>query len=603
MKDMEIRNIAIIAHVDHGKTTLVDALLKGSNTFDAHAQIVERVMDSDDQEKERGITIYAKNTSIKYKGTKINIIDTPGHADFGSEVERMLRTVDATLLVVDAYEGPMPQTKFVLQKSLQLGLKVMLVVNKIDKPSARCEEVVDEVFDLFSQLGATDEQLDFPVIYAVARDGIAVMEPDDERVDITPMLDWILSEVRAVDQKLDEEFVFQPATLSYDSFLGRIAVGRVHSGKVKKGQTLTIMTPEGEKRKGKISKVFSFKGLERLEVEEGTGGDVIAIAGISDIYVGETVTSDENMEPLPAITVDPPALSMDFMTNDSPLAGREGKYVTSRNIKERLERELETNVGLSVKFPDEGDAIKVYGRGEMHLAVLIENMRREGFELQVSQPEVVIREIDGVKSEPLESVLVTVPDSMSGSIIEALSKRKAEMTDMRSDEGITTMKFMAPTRGLLGFRGVFIVLTKGEGTMFHSFEKYTPYMGVIEKRKVGSLISMVSGETVAFGLFGLQDRGPLFIGANTKVYEGMIIGEHNQGTDLVVNPIRAKKQTNVRSSGKDEAINLTPPLPMSLEIALEYIDSTEYVEITPLNIRIRKRWLTETERKRNGKKN
>ncbi|HID92129.1 TPA: translational GTPase TypA [Candidatus Peregrinibacteria bacterium] len=497
----------------------------------------------------------------------------------------------------------MPQTKFVLQKSLQLGLKVMLVVNKIDKPSARCEEVVDEVFDLFSQLGATDEQLDFPVIYAVARDGIAVMEPDDERVDITPMLDWILSEVRAVDQKLDEEFVFQPATLSYDSFLGRIAVGRVHSGKVKKGQTLTIMTPEGEKRKGKISKVFSFKGLERLEVEEGTGGDVIAIAGISDIYVGETVTSDENMEPLPAITVDPPALSMDFMTNDSPLAGREGKYVTSRNIKERLERELETNVGLSVKFPDEGDAIKVYGRGEMHLAVLIENMRREGFELQVSQPEVVIREIDGVKSEPLESVLVTVPDSMSGSIIEALSKRKAEMTDMRSDEGITTMKFMAPTRGLLGFRGVFIVLTKGEGTMFHSFEKYTPYMGVIEKRKVGSLISMVSGETVAFGLFGLQDRGPLFIGANTKVYEGMIIGEHNQGTDLVVNPIRAKKQTNVRSSGKDEAINLTPPLPMSLEIALEYIDSTEYVEITPLNIRIRKRWLTETERKRNGKKN
>ena len=600
---MEIRNIAIIAHVDHGKTTLVDALLKGSNTFDAHAQIVERVMDSDDQEKERGITIYAKNTSIKYKGTKINIIDTPGHADFGSEVERMLRTVDATLLVVDAYEGPMPQTKFVLQKSLQLGLKVMLVVNKIDKPSARCEEVVDEVFDLFSQLGATDEQLDFPVIYAVARDGIAVMEPDDERVDITPMLDWILSEVRAVDQKLDEEFVFQPATLSYDSFLGRIAVGRVHSGKVKKGQTLTIMTPEGEKRKGKISKVFSFKGLERLEVEEGTGGDVIAIAGISDIYVGETVTSDENMEPLPAITVDPPALSMDFMTNDSPLAGREGKYVTSRNIKERLERELETNVGLSVKFPDEGDAIKVYGRGEMHLAVLIENMRREGFELQVSQPEVVIREIDGVKSEPLESVLVTVPDSMSGSIIEALSKRKAEMTDMRSDEGITTMKFMAPTRGLLGFRGVFIVLTKGEGTMFHSFEKYTPYMGVIEKRKVGSLISMVSGETVAFGLFGLQDRGPLFIGANTKVYEGMIIGEHNQGTDLVVNPIRAKKQTNVRSSGKDEAINLTPPLPMSLEIALEYIDSTEYVEITPLNIRIRKRWLTETERKRNGKKN
>ncbi len=600
---MEIRNIAIIAHVDHGKTTLVDALLRGSNTFDAHEEVLERVMDSDDQEKERGITIYAKNTAIEYKGTKINIIDTPGHADFGSEVERMLRTVDATLLVVDAYEGPMPQTKFVLQKSLELGLKVMLVVNKIDKPSARCEEVVDEVFDLFAQLGATDEQLEFPVIYAVARDGVAVMEPEDEQKDITPMLDWVLKEVPAVDQQLDQEFAFQPATLSYDSFLGRIAVGRVQSGKIKKGQTVTVITPEGEKRKGKITKVFSFKGLERIEVEEGIGGDVIAIAGISDIFVGETVTLDENREPLPAITVDPPALSMDFMTNDSPLAGREGKFVTSRNIKERLERELETNVGLSVEFPADGEAIKVYGRGEMHLAVLIENMRREGFELQVSQPEVVIREIDGVKSEPLESVLVTVPDEMSGSIIEALSKRKAEMTDMKSEEGITTMKFLAPTRGLLGFRGVFIVLTKGEGTMFHSFEKYTPYMGPIEKRKVGSLISMVSGEAVAFGLFGLQDRGPLFIGPNTKVYEGMIIGEHNQGTDLVVNPIRAKKLTNVRASGKDDAVNLTPPLPMSLEIALEYIDSTEFVEITPLNIRLRKRWLTETERKRNGKKN
>ncbi len=601
--EMEIRNVAIIAHVDHGKTTLVDALLRGSNTFDAHAEVQERVMDSNDQEKERGITIYAKNTAIEYKGTKINIIDTPGHADFGSEVERMLRTVDATLLVVDAYEGPMPQTKFVLQKSLELGLKVMLVVNKIDKPSARCEEVVDEVFDLFSQLGATDEQLDFPVIYAVARDGVAVMDPEDEQKDITPMLDWILSEVPAVNPRLDEPFTFQPATLSYDSFLGRIAVGRVTSGTVKKGQTLTIIDNDGNKRKGKISQVFSFKGLERLEVAEGVGGDVIALAGIADIFVGETVTADENREPLPAISVDPPALSMEFMVNDSPLAGREGKFVTSRNIRERLERELETNVGLKVEFPSEGDAFKVFGRGEMHLAVLIEDMRREGFELQVSQPEVVIKEIDGVKSEPLESVLVTVPDAMSGSIIEALSKRKGEMTDMKTDEGITTMSFLVPTRGLLGFRGVFIVLTKGEGTMFHSFEKYVKFLGPIEKRQVGSLISMVSGEAVAFGLFGLQDRGPLFIGANTKVYEGMIIGEHNQGTDLVVNPIRAKKLTNVRASGKDDAINLTPPLPMSLEIALEYIDATEFVEITPLNIRLRKRWLTETERKRNGKKN
>lgn len=594
----EIRNVAIIAHVDHGKTTLVDALLKGSNTFAEHEEVATRVMDSNDQEKERGITIYSKNTAIEYKETKINIIDTPGHADFGSEVERVLRTVDATLLVVDAYEGPMPQTKFVLQKSLQLGLKVMVVINKIDKPTSRCDEVIDELFDLFSSLGATDSQLDFPVMYAVAREGIAVREEHDDRKDITPMLDWIMEEVNPADPRSDEAFAFQPSNLAYDSFLGRIAVGRVHSGTVKKGQQVIIKTPEGESRKGKISNVFSFHGLKRTEVAEGVGGDIIAIAGIGDIYVGETVSTDENREPLPAITVDPPALSMDFMVNDSPLAGREGKFVTSRNIRDRLTQELETNVGLKVDFPTDSDVFQVYGRGEMHLAVLIEDMRREGFELQVSQPRVVLQEVDGVKHEPLENVLITVPEEMSGSIIEALSKRKGEMQNMKSEEGNTIMEFLVPTRGLLGFRGQFIVLTKGEGTMFHSFEKFVPYMGTIEKRQVGSLISMADGDAIAFALFGLQDRGPLFIHPQTKVYEGMILGEHNQGTDLVVNPIKTKKLTNVRASGKDDAINLTPPIPMTLERALEYIDADEYVEITPENIRIRKKHLKEVDRKR-----
>ncbi len=598
---MDIRNIAIIAHVDHGKTTLVDALLKGSGAFEAHEEIRECVMDSNDQERERGITIYAKNTAIEYNNTKINIIDTPGHADFGSEVERMLRTVDATLLVVDAYEGAMPQTKFVLQKSLQLGLKVMVVVNKIDKPMQRAEEVVDEIFDLFASLGATDEQLDFPVIYAVARDGVAVYELEDEQKDITPMLDWILKEVAPAEDKSEEDFMFQPATLSYDSFLGRIAVGRVYSGTVKKGQQVIIKKPCGETRKGKISELFTFQGLNRIPTNEALCGDVIAIAGISDIYVGETVTDNEQVDPLPAITVDPPSLAMDFMVNDSPLAGREGKMVTSRNIRDRLEKELETNVGLKVEMSADSEAFKVYGRGEMHLAVLIETMRREGFELQVSQPQVVMNEIDGEMHEPLENVVVSVPEDKSGAIIEALSKRKAEMQNLRTADGIAFMEFTAPTRGLLGFRSTFIVLTKGEGTMFHSFKKQVPYMGKIEKRPVGSMISMADGDTVGFALYGLQDRGPLFVGVGRKVYEGMIIGEHNQGTDLMVNALRAKKQSNVRASGKDDAIKLVPPIPMDLEKALEYIDADEYVEITPLNIRIRKKYLKEVDRKRNKK--
>jgi GTP-binding protein len=600
--NMEIRNIAIIAHVDHGKTTLVDALLRGSGTFLEHEEVEERVMDSNDQEKERGITIYAKNTAIKYKDTKINIVDTPGHADFGSEVERVLGMVDAALLVVDAYEGPMPQTKFVLSKSLQLGLKVLVVVNKIDKPSARPDEVINEVFDLFATLGATDEQLDFPHIYAIARDSVAIRELNDEKQDIAPMLDWVLEEVPAAEQKTESPFRFQPATLGYDSFLGRIAIGRVHEGKLKKGTSVCVKTPNGETRKGKVTNVFSFFGLKREEVEEVSCGDIVAIAGISDIYVGETVTTDENASPLPAISVDPPALAMDFMVNDSPLAGQEGKLVTSRNIRERLERELETNVGLQVKFTNDAECFKVYGRGEMHLAVLIETMRREGFELQVSQPEVVTQEIDGVIHEPLENVLITVPEEMSGSVIEVLSKRKGEMTNMKVENGITTIEFLVPTRGLLGFRGIFIILTKGEGTYYHSFEKFVPHMGKIEKRQVGSMISGVDGETIAYSLWNLQDRGPIFIHPQTRVYEGMIIGEHNQGQDITVNPLKGKKLTNVRASGKDDAINLTPPIEITLEKALEYIDTNEYVEVTPKNIRLRKKYRTENERKRMEKK-
>ncbi len=596
---METRNIAIIAHVDHGKTTLVDALLKAGGAFDAHQEVEERVMDSDSQEKERGITIYAKNASIAYKDTKINIVDTPGHADFGSEVERVLRTVDTTILVVDAYEGPMPQTKFVLSKSLELGHKVLVVVNKIDKPSARPVEVIDLIFDLFVSLGATDEQLDFPYMYTVARDGVAVRELEDEKKDITPLLDFILEQVPVAKAEVDKPFRMQPATLDYDNFLGRMAVGRVYEGKVKTGQQVTVSTPEGGKRKAKLGKIFTFRGLERVEVEEVEAGDIVALSGISDIYVGETISSDEEAEPLPAISVDPPALGMDFMVNDSPFAGREGKQVTSRNIRERLEKELETNVGLRVEMQGGLDVFKVYGRGEMHLAVLIENMRREGFELQVSQPQVVFREVEGQKQEPFENVVINVPEEMSGKIIEVLSQRKGTMKNMKTENGNTLLEFDIPTRGLLGFRSTFIILTKGEGTLYHSFDRYDVFAGTIEKRSVGSMISGETGTTTAYSLWNLQERGPIFIDPTTEVYEGMIIGEHNQGTDLAVNPIKGKKLTNVRSSGADDAINLTPPVKITLEKAIEYIQDGEYVEVTPDNIRLRKKFLTEVERKRN----
>lgn len=598
---MQIYNMAIVAHVDHGKTTLVDALLKASDDYQAHKVLEERAMDSFDQERERGITIYAKNASITYKGNKINIVDTPGHADFGSEVERVLRTVDAVMLVVDAYEGPMPQTKFVLKKSLELGLKVLVCINKIDKPMARPDTVVDLTFDLFDKLGASEEQLDFPYLYAVAKDGVAIRDLNDEHKDISPLLDLVLEQVKPADQNVDTDFMMQPATLAFDNYVGRIAVGRVYSGQIKPNQEVTVIKPDGEKRKKRITKIFKFAGMQKVETDIASAGDIVAIAGIDDIFVSETITDNENAEPLEAIKVDPPALAIEFMVNDSPLAGKEGKFVTSRHILERLERELETNVGLKIERKANSDAIKVYGRGEMHIAVLIETMRREGFELQISQPEVIMQEIDGQKQEPFENVVINVPDEMSGSVIEAISKRKGVMQNMVSDNGSTQMEFLAPTRGLLGFRSIFILLTKGEGTFYHSFSHYEPYCGKIEKRQVGSMISQETGTALAFALYNLQPRGPIFITPQTDVYEGMIIGEHNQGTDLTVNPLKGKKLTNVRASGTDDAIALTPPIEITLEKAIEYIADDEYAEITPSKIRLRKKFLKEHERKRNSK--
>ncbi|MEK9160228.1 MAG: translational GTPase TypA [Patescibacteria group bacterium] len=599
---MDIRNIAIIAHVDHGKTTLVDALLKAGGAFQAHEAVEICVMDSNDQEKERGITIYAKNAAIHYKGNKINIVDTPGHADFGSEVERILRTVDATVLVVDAYEGPMPQTKFVLRKSLELGLKVLVVINKIDKPTARPDQVLNEIFDLFVSLGASDEQLDFPYIYAIAREGVAIRKLTDEKKDITPLLEFIVEHVKPAEHDTEKAFRMQPATLAYDNFLGRIAVGRVYEGKLQTGKMLYITDMEGNKRSARASKLFTYQGMAKVEVPEVFAGDLVAVAGIADIDVGETISTDENAEALPSIKIDPPAISIEFLVNNSPFAGKEGKFVTSRHIRERLERELETNVGLKIEGVQDSDTIMVYGRGEMQIAVLIETMRREGYELQISQPKVIMQEIDGKKMEPYEMAVINVPDADAGKVIEAMGKRKGEMTNMKSENGNTLLEFEIPTRGLLGFRSHFLIMTSGEGTIFHSFDHFGPHKGTIDKRTVGSMISGEPGTAMAYSIWKLQERGPFFIIPQVEVYEGMIIGEHNQGTDIVVNVTKNKKLTNVRASGSDEALTLTPISEMTLEKAIEYIKDDEYVEITPKNIRLRKKYLTEQDRKRFGSK-
>lgn len=598
----KFRNIAIIAHVDHGKTTLVDELLKADDNFDERVGIEERAMDSNAQEQERGITIYSKNTGITYKGNKINIVDTPGHADFGSEVERVLRTVDSVCLVVDAYEGPMPQTKFVLKKSLELGLHPIIVINKMDKPSARAEWVVDQLFDLFVQLGAADDQLEHlnTPVYAIARDGKAWTDENPEQTDITPLLDFVMEKVEHAPNDATAPFKMQIANLGFDNFLGRLGIWRIYEGVAKVGQEVFIRDNSGVERKGKITEILTNEGLEKVKSKEALAGDIVTIAGIPDIFVGETVSSVEGAEAMPAITIDEPTLKMEFLVNNSPFTGREGTMVTSRQIRDRLEKELETNVGLKVDF-DTGENYEVAGRWELHLSVLIETMRREGFELQVGAPVVIMQEVDGKKMEPIERVNITVPAGVEGSVIAALGKRKGEMTNMLEENGLVNLEFMVPTRGLLGFKSDFTTMTKGEGLISSGFEEFAPYKGEIEKRSRGSMISMENGKTMAYSLFNLQDRGTIFVKPATEIYEGMIIGESSKDQDLTVNATKNKKLTNVRASGSDEALKLTPPKLMSLEEAIDYISNDEYVEVTPETIRLRKKFLKEGERKRNKK--
>jgi len=595
---MEIRNIAIIAHVDHGKTTLTDALMKQNGGF----QDEGLSMDSNDLEKERGITIYSKNTSIYYKDTKINIVDTPGHADFGSEVERVLRAIDSVLLLVDAAEGPMPQTRFVLKKSLELGLKPIVVINKIDKQAADPHKVHEEVLNLFFELGANEEQANFETIYAVGREGKAFRHLDDESDDLSPLLDVILEKVLPASLNEDGLMSAQVFNLGYDNFLGRLAVARIYSGKILSGSQVFVKGENGI-RKGKITKLFGFEGIARKEEEVAHSGDIVLLAGIPDIYIGETICEDESVEMLPHIAIDEPTLSLNFLVNDSPFAGREGKFVTSRQIKERLEKELEINVGLKVDFsPDQSRNImgpsffKVYGRGELHVAILLENMRREGFEMQVSQPEVIIKEKDGIQTEPYEELVIDVPMEFSGSVIEKIGKRRGIMKDMVEKEGIARVVFDIPTRGLLGYRSEFIIDTKGEGIMSSRVTGFKEYAGEIKKREYGSMISMVSGKAVAFSLANLQERGILYIEHGTEVYEGMVVGNVLKGDDMSVNPTKGKQLTNMRASGTDEAITLNPVFILSIERGLEVMNEDDYLEITPKSVRLRKRYLTEIDR-------
>ena len=595
---MEIRNIAIIAHVDHGKTTLTDGLMKQNGGLQEEGLS----MDSNALEKERGITIYSKNTSIRYKDTKINIVDTPGHADFGSEVERVLRAIDSVLLLVDAVEGPMPQTRFVLKKSLELGLKPIVVINKIDKPAADAHRVHEEVLGLFFELGATEEQANFETIYAIGREGKAFKNLGDKSEDLSPLLDLILEKVPVASVGEEGKMSAQVFNLAYDNFLGRMAVARIYSGKITSGTQLFVKGEHGT-RTGKITKLFVFEGIQRKEIQEATSGDIVLLAGIPDIYIGETLCGDESVEPKPAIAIDEPTLSLNFLVNDSPFAGKEGKFVTSRQIKERLEKELEINVGLRVDFsPDQGEQksgpsfFKVYGRGELHVAILLENMRREGFEMQVSQPEVIIKDIDGVKSEPYEELVLDVPMEFSGAVIDKINKRRGLMKDMVEKEGIARVIFDIPTRGLLGYRGEFIIDTKGEGIMSSRVTGFREYAGVIKKREYGSMVSMIAGKAVAFALANLQERGILYVEHGTEVYEGMVVGNVLKGEDMSVNPTKGKQLTNMRASGTDEAIYLNPPFTLSIERGLEVMNGDEYLEVTPKSVRLRKRYLTEIDR-------
>jgi len=589
---MEIRNIAIIAHVDHGKTTLTDALLKQTGMVEENIS-----MDSNSIEQERGITIYAKNCSLFYKDSKINIVDTPGHADFSSEVERVLRSIDSVLLVVDAQEGPMPQTKFVLKKSLELGLKPIVVINKVDKPAARPAEVSEMVYELFLDLGATDEQLDFPVIYAISKTGRAGLEADNLADNLDPLLDLILEHVSpaATPEMIDMPLAAQPFNLAYDNFLGRCAIARIYNGKVKTGQNVFVENLNGDTRSGRVTKLFTFHGLMRKEIQEAIAGDIVLIAGLTDIYIGETISESADQKALPAISIDEPTICLNFLINNSPFAGREGKYVTNRQLKERLEKELEVNVGLKIDFSD-ANSYKVFGRGELHIAVLLENMRREGYEVQVSQPQVIVKEENGVKLEPFEEITVDIPEKCSGVVIDKMSRRKGQMTDLKTHNGQTRIIFAIPTRGILGYREEFVVDTRGEGILCSHFIGFRPWVGDVERSQLGSMISMVTGKALAFSLWNLQDRGVLYVQPNIDVYEGMVIGNVAKGNDMAVNPIKGKKLTNVRASGSDEAITLTPPWELSLERGLSIINEDEYLEVTPQSVRLRKKFLTENDR-------
>lgn len=599
----QIRNIAIIAHVDHGKTTLVDQLLRQSGTFRANQQVDERVMDSNDLEKERGITILAKNTAIDYEGCHINIVDTPGHADFGGEVERVLGMVDCVVLLVDAQEGPMPQTRFVTKKALALGLKPIVVINKIDKPSARPSWVIDQTFELFDNLGATDEQLDFPIVYASGLSGFAKLEETDESSDMRPLFDTILKYTPAPSGSADEPLQLQISQLDYDNYTGRLGIGRILNGRIKPGQTVAVMNHEQQIAQGRINQLLGFKGLERVPLEEAEAGDIVIISGIEDIGIGVTITDKDNPKGLPMLRVDEPTLTMDFMVNTSPLAGTEGKFVTSRQIRDRLQKELLTNVALRVEDTADADVFRVSGRGELHLTILLENMRREGYELAVGKPRVVYRDIDGQKCEPYENLTVDVPDDNQGAVMEELGRRRGELTNVESDgNGRTRLEYHIPARGLIGFQGEFMTLTRGVGLMSHVFDDYAPVKPDMPGRHNGVLVSQEQGEAVAYALWNLEDRGRMFVSPNDKIYEGMIIGIHSRDNDLVVNPLKGKKLTNIRASGTDEAVRLTTPIKLTLEGAVEFIDDDELVEITPQSIRLRKRYLSELERRRHFKK-
>ncbi len=594
-----IRNIAIIAHVDHGKTTLVDQLLRQSGTFRANQQVDERVMDSNDLEKERGITILAKNTAIEYNGYHINIVDTPGHADFGGEVERVLGMVDCVVLLVDAQEGPMPQTRFVTKKALGLGLRPIVVINKIDKPSARASWVIDQTFELFDSLGASDEQLDFPIVYASGLSGFARLEENGTEDDMRVLFDTILKHTPEPSGDANAPLQLQISQLDYDNYTGRLGIGRVLNGKIRSGMQVAVMNHEQQVASGRINQLLGFKGLERVPLEEAEAGDIVIISGIEDIGIGVTIADKDNPVGVPMLSVDEPTLTMDFMVNTSPLAGTEGKFVTSRQIRDRLNKELLTNVALRVEDTEDADVFRVSGRGELHLTILLENMRREGFELAVGKPRVVYREINGQKCEPYENLTVDVPDDNQGAVMEELGRRRGELTNMESDgNGRTRLEYHIPARGLIGFQGEFMTMTRGTGLMSHVFDDYAPVKPDMPGRHNGVLVSQEQGEAVAYALWNLEDRGRMFVSPNDKIYEGMIIGIHSRDNDLVVNPLKGKKLTNVRASGTDEAVRLTTPIKLTLESAVEFIDDDELVEITPVSIRLRKRFLSEQERRR-----